>query len=605
MWLPDPFSLSAIEQLCVRNLLASQAERIFFKDDKGRFLMVSQGWLEAEGRGLSLQDVIGKTDFDIFSDPHASQAVAGEQRVIETGEPIVARLERETFDGDAPDSWVSTTKMPLLDADGTIVGTWGVTRDFTTQLGDEETIRRHAQGQAEIAELGRAGLRGAPLHELFDSAVGAAWRVLCSDCAWLVARDGDGSLVIRAEVGWPAESEGGTIAEEENALLQYAADSQQPIVVEDWNREARLPRSTRRLARGVRSSVAVLVGDPDSPFGLLEVQYIEPDAVPPDCLAFLTALANVLTEAIHSRNALAKIRSQGESLEAMTQSLRKLVHERERLIDQIPGVVLVGEWHADGSRHFEYVSRRSATILGVEPHTFIEDPDYFFANVHADDRDAFRSAVRERANAGQDPLPTEIRFLRPDGEEVWLRVEASVVNADALAHRVQAVLFDITAAKQAELARDRLELELRLAQKLEAVGQLAAGVAHEINTPIQFIGDSVQFLKGAVDEMFVLTNVYRGLLHGEESIDREERQRRAEAADAESDLDYLTERVPPAFERALNGIERVTAIVQAMRRFSHPDDGALAHRHQRCDPDNADGRDERVQVRGRHRTRPR
>src|SRR5581483_5791539 len=106
-------------------------------------------------------------------------------------------------------------------------------------------------------------------------------------------------------------------------------------------------------------------------------------------------------------------------------------------------------------------------------------------------------------------------------------------------NRVQAVLFDITAAKEAELARKRLELELHLAQKLEAVGQLAAGVAHEINTPIQFIGDSVRFLKEAVDDMFALANVYRGLLNSDEPIDREERQRRAAAAEEEADLEYM------------------------------------------------------------------
>ena len=178
--------------------------------------------------------------------------------------------------------------------------------------------------------------------------------------------------------------------------------------------------------------------------------------------------------------------------------------------------------------------------------------------------------MRDRANAGQEPLPTEIRFIRPDGEQVWLRIEASVVNADARVHRFQAVLFDITAAKQAQLARERLELELRLAQKLEAVGQLAAGVAHEINTPIQFVGDSVRFLKEAVDDLLMLTNVYRDLLHSEEPIGRTSASARATAAEEDAELDYLTERVPPAFERALDGIERVASIVRAMSEFAHP-----------------------------------
>jgi signal transduction histidine kinase len=151
-----------------------------------------------------------------------------------------------------------------------------------------------------------------------------------------------------------------------------------------------------------------------------------------------------------------------------------------------------------------------------------------------------------------------------------LRGVSALVHAEGEFQRIQAVLFDITAAKQAELDRDRLELDLHLRQKLEAVGQLAAGLAHEINTPVQFIGNSVTFLKEAADELLALTNLYHELLHTDEPIDKEERQRRATIAEEASDLEYLTERLPPAFERALDGIDRVSSIVCAMRQFAHP-----------------------------------
>ena len=121
-----------------------------------------------------------------------------------------------------------------------------------------------------------------------------------------------------------------------------------------------------------------------------------------------------------------------------------------------------------------------------------------------------------------------------------------------------------------EQERERLELERRVSMRLEAVGQLAAGIAHEINTPLQFVGDSVTFLKEAVDELLTLTNLYRELLHTEEAIDKEERKRRAVAAEEDADLEYLSERIPDAFSRTVDGIARVTSIVRAMKRFSHP-----------------------------------
>ncbi|MGO9792150.1 MAG: sensor histidine kinase, partial [Solirubrobacteraceae bacterium] len=222
------------------------------------------------------------------------------------------------------------------------------------------------------------------------------------------------------------------------------------------------------------------------------------------------------------------------------------------------------------ARKYLYVSPRSATMLGVEPLEFLQDPRRFTNHVHVEDRDLQRAAIVKPAAAGRDPLPVELRWCRPDGNEIWLREEAAIIHADGRVHRVQAVLFDITAAKQAERERERLELDLRLAQKLEAVGQLAAGIAHEINTPVQFIGDSIRFLKEANDELMTLTSTYRELLHSLQPIDHAERQRRALAAEEESDLDYLTERVPAAFARAMDGVERVAVIVRAMRQFAHP-----------------------------------
>jgi PAS domain S-box-containing protein len=123
----------------VRNLLASPEERVWFKDLESRFLVVSDGWLAAVAPGCRLEQVVGKTDFDIFSRPHAAAAFDDEQAVIATGKPIVAKIERETFH-DRPDAWVSTTKLPLRDERGEIIGTWGIARDVTAQIEAEQAL---------------------------------------------------------------------------------------------------------------------------------------------------------------------------------------------------------------------------------------------------------------------------------------------------------------------------------------------------------------------------------------------------------------------------------------------------------------------------------
>src|SRR5438270_6184366 len=138
-----PSSSEEIERICVRNLLSSSAERVFFKDRESRFLLVSAGFLEELGDGRSLGEVIGKTDFDIFSKPHATEAFADEQQILETGEPLVAKVERETFH-DRPDRWVSTTKWPLCDDGGEVIGTFGISRDVTAQIQAQDALAHQA-----------------------------------------------------------------------------------------------------------------------------------------------------------------------------------------------------------------------------------------------------------------------------------------------------------------------------------------------------------------------------------------------------------------------------------------------------------------------------
>jgi len=122
-----------LELICMGNLLAATGERVYFKDLQSRFLLVSAGWIAAYAPGRTAEELIGKTDSDVFSGEHALAAFQDEQQVIRTGEPLVGKVELETYGGRA-DTWVSTTKMPLRDEDGQIIGTFGISRDVTAQI---------------------------------------------------------------------------------------------------------------------------------------------------------------------------------------------------------------------------------------------------------------------------------------------------------------------------------------------------------------------------------------------------------------------------------------------------------------------------------------
>jgi PAS domain S-box-containing protein len=120
--------------------------------------------------------------------------------------------------------------------------------------------------------------------------------------------------------------------------------------------------------------------------------------------------------------------------------------------------------------------------------------------------------------------------------------------------------------------RRQLEVQLRHAQKLEAVGQLASGIAHEINTPIQYVGDSCHFLQSSFMNLIPLVAKYQTALATLQGVpEHADRLTAILAAEEEADLAYVTEQAPKAFERALVGIDRVATIVRAMKEFAHPD----------------------------------
>jgi two-component system, NtrC family, sensor kinase len=118
----------------------------------------------------------------------------------------------------------------------------------------------------------------------------------------------------------------------------------------------------------------------------------------------------------------------------------------------------------------------------------------------------------------------------------------------------------------------RLGRELAAAQKLESVGRLAAGVAHEINTPVQFVSDNVHFLRTSMTDVAAVIHAYRSLKDtAQSSGDVAEAVRAAEDAEKAADLDYILENAPQSLNSAIEGLERIATIVRSMKEFAHPD----------------------------------
>lgn len=213
-------------------------------------------------------------------------------------------------------------------------------------------------------------------------------------------------------------------------------------------------------------------------------------------------------------------------------------------------------------RHFTYVGPQAATLLGGSSDDWLE-PGYLTARVHPDDQLKLYRQLREMfAQHGRGEF--QFRMRRDDATWIWVRCHAGWGESDG-GPCLRGFLQDVT-------ERRTLETELQQSQKLESVGRLAAGIAHEINTPIQYVGDSIHFIRDGIDAMLKLLASFRATREaaGPGGIDAAAVEQMA-AAEEEADVTYLEERLPKAIERSVDGLERVATLVRAMKEFAHPD----------------------------------
>ena len=126
----------------LRALLDNAPDHIYFKDTQSRFIRSSKA--QALQFGVTSPDeLIGKSDFDFFSEEHARPAFEDEQEIIRTGQPIIGKVEKETWHDERGESWVLTTKMPLRNRDGDIIGTFGISKDISSIKRTEAELAYH------------------------------------------------------------------------------------------------------------------------------------------------------------------------------------------------------------------------------------------------------------------------------------------------------------------------------------------------------------------------------------------------------------------------------------------------------------------------------
>lgn len=230
----------------------------------------------------------------------------------------------------------------------------------------------------------------------------------------------------------------------------------------------------------------------------------------------------------------AELRQRSHEADTNGLQLQRVFDYVRSLYNAIPGALLV----VDAEGLLQRVNRGTEELLGYSAEQLSGRP----VALLLDGSEALIDGWRSDLHGTLPRLDAQLRHC--DGEHIPVQICATRQFDDS--GELQSLVLIANDMRE----QRRLEIELRHAQKLESIGQLAAGVAHEINTPMQFIGDNLRFVAESwLDLKPVL----------------------AEApARPGLDLDFLGQRIPRALDRALEGVARVSRIVDAMKAFSHP-----------------------------------
>jgi PAS domain S-box-containing protein len=227
---------------------------------------------------------------------------------------------------------------------------------------------------------------------------------------------------------------------------------------------------------------------------------------------------------------------------------------------------LVGIFKLDPDGHLIQVNPAMAHFMGYaspeEMLSLVKGP-LWTAAVSAERQTEFMQRIKDFGHVKS----FELEILRKDCTRIWISssVRTKIQHGKMMGY--VGMFEDIS-------ERRVLREQLLQAQKLESVGQLAAGIAHEINTPVQYIGDNVRFLKDTFAELVLLNHAYATFVRAvQDNGVTPEMIAKVSDAIRVADVDYIFEEIPKAIEQTLEGVSRVAGLVGAMKEFSHPGTG--------------------------------
>jgi PAS domain S-box-containing protein len=498
----------AYERYLFETLMDTLPDSIYFKDRESKFIRINKSLAKCFNL-KSPDDAKGKNDFNFFAKERAEEPFEDEKQILLTGQPIVNKDEIEKWQ-DGRTTWVSTTKMPLKDKNGQIIGTFGISRNITDRKLMEQTL-------AYERYLFETLLDNVPDMIYFKDKESRFIRINKALAKWLGLKSTfeavgkhDHDFYLKENV------EGYSI--DEKQILQTG----QPIINKDemnkWSDGRIAWISTTKMP--LKDKDGQIIGT----FGI-------------------------------SRNITDR--------KLMEQTLWNEKEELKITLSSVgDGVITTNK---EGK--IILMNKKAEMITGWSSEESFNRPlSDVFIIINNKNNQVYINPVRLLLKtSAPESINDQSILITKENKDRIIEYNASSIK-DKTGNFIGFIIVfrDITEQK-------RIEAQSALSQKMESIGQLAAGIAHEINTPMQYIGDNTRFLQDSLKNFFEILNTIEIFSQKSENLDDlKDSCSKFKKMKEELDFEYLKTEIPSAIEQTLTGVDRVRKIVLALKDFAHP-----------------------------------
>lgn len=441
--------------------------------------------------------------------------------------------------------WVSMTYQPITDVTGEFLGVRASVRDITERKNAEEKIIMQSRITAMSADIGVALIQRGTLMETLQRCAEAMVRHLDVAFAriWTLNKD-ENMLELECSAGIYTHIDGAHSRVPVGSLkIGLIAEERKPHLTNSVIGDPRVSDQAWAKSMGMVAFAGYPLIIEDKLVGVMAMFSQKPIHESSfKALATVSDSIALCIERTKIANALKVSHNHNEQLIAAIPSILIYINEDDKIIG----------WNKTAERVFGITSGEATGML--------------FNNCKIQWYD--KEIAHQILNCRNEHQPTridDVRFKNSIGKTGFLGLTVNPIRENG--QKKPNLLItgsDIT-------QRKIMESQLIQAQKLESIGQLAAGIAHEINTPTQYVGDNTRFLNDAFSDLCKVIESYRKM-HTvcKAGAVTDELITEVETKEKEVDVEYLTEEIPKAIQQSLEGVDRVAKIVRAMKEFSHP-----------------------------------